>query len=250
MPIDPQAPSPFDDAPVTSKPHAPGPGQFSFATLALVTFDIAFVLGWWANATSKTALGEAMASFTGRVIFSTLRVGIISFPFWTCVFAFLPALLGASLGSALHQDVEHRRRVRGASLFWTLISAIFVEFVARSVWASVIMDPDGHLLFFAFGDLGCAGLGLLAWALYLAMISAGYGLVISLALSLLGRWKMIPLTAPWKDAPWRAMKYVGFYGPLIWLTAFLFWAICGMPKLLEVSETAAPPINAKLVQVL
>lgn len=228
--------SPFDvderKASNLESPAMPGPGQFSIAAIALVIFDVAYVLAWWANCNSHSPFGEVMNEYANRVIGSSFRIGIIAFPIWTGVVAFFPALLGAFLGSCGHQDVEHRRRVRGASLFWTLVSAMAIEWLVQ--WGLLIWngDSDAKLLFFAFGNLGWSGLGLLFYWLWLVMISAGYGLIMSLILSLLGRWKMIPLNAPWKDAPWNTMWFLGLYGPYIWLVGFLLWHLSGQPELL------------------
>jgi hypothetical protein len=192
--------SPFDDPLPPAKGeviiHAPGPGQFTLRVIALITFDVAFVLGWWANATSHSPLGEEMGEYANRVIGSTLRVGIVAYPFWAFVVGFLPALAGAALGSCAHADAEHRRHVRGASMFWTLISGVIIESLVRL--GLYLHDPgsDAKMLMFAFGNLGWGGLVLIVYLAWLAMIGAGYGFVIALILSLLGRWKMIPLAAP------------------------------------------------------
>jgi hypothetical protein len=228
--------SPFDDKSADlnceTPPEMPGPGQFSLSAIALITFDVAFVLGWCANANTHSRFGEDMGEYANRVLGSTLRIGIISFPIWTGVIAFFPALLGAALGSCAHVDIDHRRRVRGASLFWTLLSAMVLEWLIQ--WGLLVFNVDGDakLLFFAFGNIGWSGLGLVFYWIWLTMISAGYGLVISLILALLGRWKMIPLAAPWKDAPWKAMWSIGLYGPYVWLVGFLLWVLAGKPELL------------------
>jgi hypothetical protein len=229
--------SPFDDPPKKSLggapvPNSPGPEQFSISTIALITFDIAFILGWWANASSHTYFGELPNEYAQRVIGSTLRIGIVGYPFWAAVIAFLPALAGASLGTCAHHNVDHRRRIRGASLFWTLASGILLETIARLVLLALDPGSDAKMLWWAFGNLGWGGLTLVAYLAWMAMIAAGYGLVISLTLALLGRWKMIPLPSPWSDAPWKAMWKVGLYGPYLWLLGFLIWALAGKPELL------------------
>lgn len=236
-------PSPFDDPPTELDRAAaiadvplmqPGPGQFSLAAMALLTFDIAFILAWWANSNSHTRFGELTNEYAQRVIGSTLRVGIIAYPFWTGVIAFLPALIGAALGTCAHPDVDHRRRIRAASLYWTVLSAMAIEWLIQ--WGLLIanFDSDAKLLFFAFGNLGWGGLILIVYLAWVAMIGAGYGLVISLILSLLGRWRMIPLSAPLQDVPWKAMWDIGLYGPYAWLVGFLIWELAGMPEMLAI----------------
>lgn len=236
-----KTPSPFDDTPLDAPEGAaapgapsmqPGPGQFSLAAIALVTFDVAFILGWWANSNSYTPFGQLTNDYTNSVLGSTLRVGVLFFPIWTGVVAFFPALLGAALGACAHADVAHRRRVRGASLFWTLLSAMVIEWLVQ--WGLLIanFDSDARLLFFAFGNLGWSGLALIVYLAWLVMISAGYGLVVSLALALLGRWKMIPLSSPWEDAPWDAMWNLAIYGPYVWMVGFFIWELAGQPRLL------------------
>lgn len=228
--------SPFDEdngeSTNSGSPAEPGPGQFSLAAIALATFDVAFILAWWANCNAHSPFGEVMNEYANRVIGSSFRVGIVAFPIWTGIVAFFPALLGAFLGSCAHRDVEHRRRVRGASLYWTLLSAMAIEWLVQ--WGLLIWtgESDAKLLFFAFGNIGWSGLSLLVYWLWLVMISAGYGLIIALILALLGRWRMIPLTSPWTDAPWRAMRAIGLYGPYTWLVGFLLWYLSGQPELL------------------
>jgi hypothetical protein len=231
-------PSPFDDEPIkpTDEPthQQPGPGQFSIAVILLVMFDVAFIFAWWANSTSHTYFGEEMGEYTNRVIGSTLRLGIVFFPFWAFALGFLPALTGAALGSTGLADVDRRRKLRGASMFWTLISGMVIETLVRLVILCISSNGDGKLLWLALGNLGWGGLVLIVYLAYMAMIGAGYGLLTSLILSLLGRWKMIPLAAPWKDAPWGAMWNLGLYGPYIWLVGFLIWELAGKPELLAV----------------
>jgi hypothetical protein len=237
MSAEPLKKSPFDEEWATNESHLPiekpGPGQFSLSTIALITFDLAFVLGWWANGNGHSRFSEDIGEYTNRVLGSTLRVGIVSYPLWTGLIAFAPALLGAALGTCAMADVQERRRLRGASLYWTLLSAMTIEWLVQ--WALLIWnrDSDAQLLFFAFGNLGWTGLGLIIYWCWMAMIAAPYGLVISLILALLARSKRIPLAAPWKDAPWTVMRNFGLYGPYIWVVGFLLWVLAGKPELLE-----------------
>jgi hypothetical protein len=221
------ADSPFSkpDAASPSARAAPGPGQYSLRTLALITFDCAFILSWWRNLFSATPLAESMVVFTAFVLLAPLRVGFLAFPFYTAIFAFWPAFVGASLGSCAMRDVQRRREVRGASLFWTLLSAMFVELCVRIVFTSQTTGPYKYLLFLVVEEPGWEWISLVVYGFCVAMISAGYGGVIALFLSLLGRWRIIPLAAPWKDAPWRAMRRVGLFGPPCWLAAYFLWAL-------------------------
>ena len=231
-------PSPFGDEakkPTQEPASAPlGPGQFSLQVILLVMFDVAFVFAWYANSTSHSYLGEEMGEYTNRVIGSTLRVGALAYPFWAFVFAFLPALGGAALGSCALANVERRRLLRGASLFWTLISAMVIETLVRLVCFTLSSNGDGRMLWLALGNLGWGGLVLIVYLIYLAMIAAGFGFVVSLILALLGRWKIIPMSSPWADAPWRTMWNLSLYGPYVWLVGFLIWELLGMPELLMV----------------